>query len=172
MFQHTLDKGQYCGKLIYLHSTGNKYLDCECKDDKLIKINSLYDSKGRNCLLDEGNITVWKLCKVGGIQYVYVKLSIPYSAKRVNPINVRKFRSYYDSFSYKSRVEYAKVELIVDINGKEYQECHSFMGKGKQLVYKLNETVYPDGFNDNINNEDGQGIYVQKFQDQCDQWRT
>lgn len=42
--------------------------------------------------------------------------------------------------------------------------------KKKKLLYKVGEKVEPDGFNNNLNEECGQGINVHLYQDHCDQW--
>ena len=138
---------------------GNKKVEYEYRDGEIIKINEINDINGRNCILQDGIILeVWKACKFNDIS-VYVKLSVPLDAKRITPLNDQ----------YKSRVEFAQVEQIIDREGKEYTEAVSFVHP-MQLVYRVGELVYPDGFDDNIAHDCGKGINVHKYKDHCDVW--
>ena len=137
---------------------GAPKVKCEYKDDKIIKVIEMNDINGRNCVLQDGILEVWKGCKFNDIN-VYVKLSVPAHAKRITPINDK----------YKSRVEFAQVEKIIDKEGKEYTEAVSFVHSTK-LAYRVGEFVYPDGFDDDVATEYGKGINVHKYKDHCDVW--
>jgi hypothetical protein len=195
----------------------------EYKDDVIVRIVSICDEHGRECVLPPGDITVWKACRlrifdpyrklnlwdyiflfaflsaaigmctssnelfsmiiyaiIGAItgiamliswlierftsgKYVYVRLTVPKEAQRITPID--------QDNSFKSRVEYAKVEQIIDSYGKEYNEAFSCAyNYDKKLTYKIGEIVYPDKFDDNIMTTCGAGINVHTYKDQCEKW--
>jgi len=122
---------------------------------------SILDDKGRECVLQEGAIEVWKLCRVES-QFVYCKLSVPEDAERVTPNDPEK--------KYKSRVSKAKVLEIVNDAGEHFKECESCVYDKGKLTYRLGEEVIPYGFNWDVNEPCGAGINVHRYQDHCKQW--
>ena len=169
--------------------------------NKVLRVLTLRDATGRDCLLGEGELTVWKIAKtvispvdetfeeteIGEPVYsllydeecvvlksittvrrvktpwVYVRLTVPADAKRVTPMD--------SSFQYKSRVEFARVEEIVDREGNHYDVAYSAVnGMQKRSVYKVGEIVRPDEFNDDPSHECGAGISVHVHRDHCDTW--
>lgn len=130
--------------------------------DVPVRVISDIDSTGRECVLPrDGEFIAWKICLSADKKYVYVQLKVPKEARRITPLN---FPS-----KHKGRVEYAMVEKIIGQDGTEYKEAESFLG-GKALVYKVGEVAQPDGYNDNIKIDCGQGISVHLHKDHCDQW--
>jgi hypothetical protein len=141
------------------HEDGRSDYTHEYCDDKLIRVVSLRDDEDRECVLPEGDITVWKASKSGYVN-VYVQLEVPKEAKRVTP----------DNFKFKTRVMYANVVRIVDADGKEYKSATSFVYRFKPLLYEVGKTVWPDGYDDDVSNACGKGINVHLHKDHCDQW--
>ena len=127
----------------------------------------MYDDQFRNFVLEDGEIFVWKACKVvkpdGKKSAVYVKLFVPEDAKRVTP---------YSRGCYKARVEYAVVFEIFDDDGNNYNSATSFVheNKTKHLVYTVGEIVRPDSFNPDPNVDCGAGINVHRHMDHCKIW--
>ena len=70
----------------------------------------------------------------------------------------------------KSRIEFAKVLEIIDDNGVLYQSAESCIAKNK-LVYKINEIIYADSFDEDITKECTNGIYVHKYKESCNRWK-
>jgi hypothetical protein len=195
----------------------------EYKNDVIIRTISMRDKNGRECVLQPGDITVWKACRVGivdprhkindqlcgalllvgwfsiiygayfsyelshtiigmiicviigattggivspvtSFKGVYVRLIVPKEARRITPLDHDK--------SFKSRVEYAKVEQIVDSDGKKYKEAFSCVNVNNPLIYKVGTMIYPNKFDDNIMIECGAGINVHAYKDQCEKWFT
>ena len=152
------------------------------------RVLALNDRQGRDCCLKEGEITVWKVAKARGLSAVetqtvvdedgaerittvkhtpwvpvYIRLTVPAEAKRVTPLD--------SDYKYKSRVEFARVDQIVDKEGNEYKEARSSVNPlGKVTVYTLGEVARPDGFNPDPSVECGAGLHVHAFQDHCDVW--
>jgi antitoxin component YwqK of YwqJK toxin-antitoxin module len=159
--------GKLNGKYETYNIYGIKLFEGEFKNDVPTNIIAARDNKGRNCILDDGVIEVWKACRSYNNKKcvsvnVYVKLSVPRRARRVTLYNIC-------GYSSKSRVEYAQVVNIVDEFGNHYEEALSFVHKNK-LVYHVGKIVLPDKFDDNINNKCSHGINVHLYKDQCDQW--
>ena len=117
----------------------------------------------KNVILPEtGEFTAYKVCKTENDVNVYVELLVPANARRITSIMT-------PSSINQSRVECAKVVKITDRDGKNYDECTSFVFRKKNLVYQVGETIYPDSYNSNP--EDcGNGIYVHLNKEDCDQW--
>ena len=154
-------------------------MECIYTNGTVTALISLFDKRGRDNKLPDGEITVWKLCKINKqpnnfvsedseqnqdlskYVYVYVELLVPATARRITP---------YPNQHYKSRVEYAQVTAIIDKDGTRYQEAESFVRKNSILKYKVGEMVHPDKFNGSINESCGAGINVHLYKDQCDVW--
>lgn len=66
-------------------------------------------------MLPEGELVIWKACKSPCLKNVYVRLIVSLKAKRVT----------VNSKNYKSRVEYAFVDEIIDNCGNKYSEAIS-----------------------------------------------
>jgi antitoxin component YwqK of YwqJK toxin-antitoxin module len=151
------------GTYILFDNNGNRWMRYEYKDG--VQIDVLYiSSLGglENHILNEGIITVWKVCTVVG-KLVYVQLLVPADALRVTPdISL-------DSYRFKSRVNKAKVVEITDKDGKHYTECESCVYSDCKIKYILNEMVYADSFTSDPNIECGHGIHVFKFKKHCEQ---
>jgi antitoxin component YwqK of YwqJK toxin-antitoxin module len=130
------------------------------ENDMIKQVIDIRDLLGNQCVLASGEITVWKACKAHGTN-VYVRLTVPEGARRVTPKLGEQ---------YKSRVEYAKVEQIIDKDGKEYKEAVSYIYRESTLTYKVGETVHPDEFDGGITNNCGAGINVHRYKDHCDIW--
>ena len=117
---------------------------------------------GRETILRSGELTVWKACRAANGLNVIVELKVPAEARRITPFDKK--------FLFKSRVNHAIVQRIFDQKGLEYKEAKSFVHKGNQLTYHLGQEVRPDGFDDNLMKDCGQGISVHLYQDHCLQW--
>ena len=135
----------------------------------LVKIKVLCDEKGRDCALKEGEILVWKACRVrltdrgryGASVNVYVQIRVPPEARRVTPHDPQR--------KYKCRVEYGTVEQIVDSQGTSYPCAYSFVAS-TSIVYTKGEVVRGHDFDDRIDVDCGAGINVHVHRDHCDQW--
>lgn len=147
-------------------------------EDKMVVIrNKIIDDKGRNNILKNGNIVVWKMCiTINGV-FVYVKLRVPEGAERVTPL----WNKNNDGIPPKSRVEYAFVEDIIGKDGNSYDTCYPFVNEYPKVslnfpYVKGEITKFMDTsninyiFNNSIEYDCVPGIHVQKYQDQCDYW--
>ena len=121
---------------------------------------ALNNNEGKNCILDTGDIHVWKACLTDCKTEVYVKIFVPKEAKRVTPY----------SCQYSSRIEYGIVEQIIDKNGNEYNSANSFVHKTNTLTYEKGKKVCADNINMSTSDECGNGINVQKYKKDCDYW--
>lgn len=137
-------------------------------------VTKLYDSIGRNCVLPDGEIYVWKACKTddsaGNRVNVYVKIRVPKEAKRVTVVDKQiTSTSYTEEPSFKSRIEYGYVEEIVDKQGFNYNWASSFVHMSG-FRYEVGHLVVPDAYNSDANVDCGAGINVHCYKDQCDVW--
>ena len=131
---------------------------------------SLFDERGRDCVLEEGEIYVWKACVIRKIDktetFVYVKLFVPKDAKKVTPL--------WNNLAYKSRIEYGRIADIVDEDDNHYTMAESIIytdsRTGKPLQYIMGEFVIPNAYNSDINNSCGAGINVHRHKNHCRQW--
>ena len=202
------------GRFTWFHRDGRPSSEVDYADGKIVRVVSLYDNKGRDCALGDGELIVWKVAKArvqaetdagggtgidagggtgieagggtgieagggtgidaggeAGIEAVrewtpvYVRLTVPADAKRVTP---REDGEYL----YKSRVEFARVEEIVDREGTQYREARTAIWKSDTTIYKLGEMVHPDQFDPNPQHACGSGIHVHRHQDHCDKWHV
>lgn len=145
------------------NTNGTLYQEYEINNN-ICKLLKLFDEKERRCDLPDGEITVWKLCSVGDTR-VYVRLRVPAEARRITPLDTDR--------KYKSRVEYAYVEQIIDKDGTEYKVAQSCVWKAKYrkvLIYQVGEIVRPDSFDDDVKVAYTSGIHVHRYKDQCDVW--
>jgi antitoxin component YwqK of YwqJK toxin-antitoxin module len=148
------------GKRIGLYTKYNGD-SIECKlnySNNVIDVLEANDKTGRNLIFEEGDQIGYKACRSDGLN-VFVKLLIPKEAKRTK----------YLMNSDKLRAEYAKVLEIYDENGNKYDAAVSHVSSNR-LVYKLGELVYPDKYNDNMEEPCGSGINFHKYEDMCKQW--
>jgi uncharacterized protein YjbI with pentapeptide repeats len=90
-----------------------------------------------------------------------VTLEVPNDAQRINAISSRKIR-----------VSKAKVIKIEDLNGKEIKDKNLILtGKNyKGIDYKLNETVYPNSFDNSILTECSNGIHLFLTKQEAIEW--
>ena len=131
----------------------------EYRDDGLIRLVKAPDSQGRNYVLPDGEIDVWKACRAGTIN-VYVRIRVPREAGRVTPF----------SALCKARVEYGTVVEIVDAEGRRYPEATSFVYSGGSTTYVEGQVVRPDRFDPNPRQDCGAGLNVHLHRDHCTQW--
>ena len=169
--QATYRDGRCHGRLTSYYEDGTLRSEVEYADGKVLRVVSLRDQKGRDCVLGDGELTVWKVAKTEvetahgeglGREWVpvYVRLTVPADAKRVTPASGQT--------QYKARVEFARVEEIFDRKGNRYQEAVSAIWGG--ATYKVGEVVRPNGFNPDIQTQCEQGIHVHLHREHCDQW--
>lgn len=159
--------GKLEGRGTWWHSNGEVSSECDFERGKPVRLLKHTDSQGRDLILPEGEIEVWKACKSEGVG-VYVRLRVPADARRVTPIDTQ---ASLGGRSCKSRVEYAIVVGIEDEAGKPYQEATSFVyKKGEGLVYRVGEIVRPDGYDPNLGRGCGRGINVHRYRDHCTSW--
>lgn len=140
------------------------------KQGKLVRVLSHIDEQGRETVLPEGEIDVWKLCGVwrnGERHYVYVQIRVPKSARRVTP---------YDRWgtSYKARVEYGTVIAITDLDGHpepdtEAESC-VYLETSSRLTYTVGKEVRASSLDEDPTQSCGAGINVQRYRDHCPQW--
>ena len=160
--------GHLDGKYLTFHWSGYPFEEYVYEQDKVIKVMSIKDTLGRETALDTDSIvTVWKACKANQNINVYVKLLLDKDTLRVTP-KMTDCARY--QCTYKSRVSCARVLEIIDERGHNYTECESFVHTGTKLKYIVGELVIPDGFNNDLNEECGQGINVHVYKDHCDLW--
>lgn len=186
-------------KMITYYLSGNKHIERNFKDDvrhgsesewyedgKLChevsysngdfqKVLQLFDAKGRNCVLPDGKIIVWKLAmddfyirrnqilkyQITG-NYVYVKLEVPADARRV---------TVFDDTTFKSRVERATVLEIVDEKGNHHSSAISCINDLK-ITYVVGNVAVPDKFDADPVNKCSHGISVHLHKDHCDHWKS
>lgn len=157
------------GKIHGLRTTGHdvngRRMVSEYRAGEMVKVVSLVDGLGRETVLPEGEIDVWKACvSVRGGRAVYVHLVIPHDARRVTPADT--------TATYKSRVEYAVVIGIEDAVDPtiRHTEAESSVYGGTRLRYVLGQEVRPDGFDPSPALECGHGIHVHRYRDHCTRW--
>ena len=165
-----------------------------------VRVVTLRDPLGRDCLLPEGDVEVWKagraVVPISKAEKV-VKEETPVSMTQVLgaltvittttittiktvgprvwirftvPANSRRVALGYRDH-FRSRVEFARVEQIVGADGTEYKEATA--------QYRDNQgplITFQVGQNATPNNgydpqmDSERGLYVQRFRDQCDRW--
>ena len=140
------------------------YKELIFKNGKITKIISMIDGDGRETVLPEGEIVVWKACKYKNTN-VYVKIKVPKEAKRVTVYSRDPDRIY------KARIEYGTVIEIVDEHDNNYTEATSFICPfDKKINYIVGQQIRGDGYDDDINTKCGQGISVHRYKDHCRNW--
>lgn len=138
-------------------------------------ITSIVDNCGRECVLPDGDITVWKACraidpKTGNQVNVYVKLRVPSGVARVTTHDAATHIHSDEALTYKCRIATGFVEEIVDKDGNKYYEATSFVHPTKSGTYRVGQWAVPDSYNGDPKVSCGSGINVHPYQDQCDQW--
>jgi hypothetical protein len=103
-------------------------------------------------ILPDGEIIGWKKLERQAI----CKLRIPASARRSN------------ATGRKCRAEFAEVLAIWDVNGEPVQERHSQHDVG--FVYRVGETVQPDGWDEDRWNECSNGIHFFITRYEAENW--
>ena len=126
-----------------------------------------FDELGRRFTLPDGEIYVWKACRVKGANGesipVYVKLLVPDSAKRVTPLN--------NNDEYKSRVACALVVEILDEQSNKYNEAEAFIrDRLHGMKYEVGKMVYAHHFDGDELVSCGAGINVHRYKNHCKQW--
>ena len=137
---------------------GKQWRVLEYKDDVVTKVISLIDDRGRETVLPDGEIEVWKAGKAPSGDNVYIKIRVPGDARRVSTLH------------QKSRVERGVVVSIVGRGGTEYNEANNFVYEDAYLRYVVGEPVKADGFNSDPYQSCGRGIHVHPHREQCDRW--
>ena len=164
----------------------------------VVKMVALTDRSGRDCLLQDGEITVWKLAMVlpppaptpapppvwapadTPAPPAPAPASQPASSEKTYvyirltvPADAKRVTPRDEDCRYKSRVEFARVDQIVGRDGTEYKEavsCVFLGGKGTSITYRVGEIVRPDSYNPDPNVGCGAGINVHAHRDHCDAW--
>lgn len=155
--------GRLHGRCKSFHADDTIHGEYDYVDGKLIRVVSLRDEQGRECVLPDGDLIVWKVAKSWGAgqwHEVLIRLSVPSTARRVTPVDT--------DHTYKSRVEYAKVEEIVGGDGTQYREAVSSIRSSNPVTYRVGEIAVPDTFDDDPNHECAAGINVYAHRDHCD----
>ena len=137
---------------------GKKSRVLEYKDDVITKVVTLLDDQGRETVLPDGEIEVWKAGKGFGNNDVYIKIRVPAEARRVS------------SLYRKARIEYGTVVSIVDREGRKYKEADNFVYDRVSLRYVVGEVVKANGFDADPDQYCGRGIHVHLHREQCDRW--
>ena len=162
-------KGKKNGSFVSYYDNGKIHVTGIYKNDLIESVTELYDETGRDCLLHEGEITVWKLCKAEN-KIVYVELLVPNSAQRITDFDECLSIDTIDE-KIISRVNCAQVIKIFDDANNEYDNAFSLDLKnnltfevGKQVNVNINLNMSNDIFknNDELNN----GIDVKMYLDQ------
>jgi len=118
----------------------------------LSKIHTSIDAHGRDLVIKDGDVNVWKVCKTKDGTKVYVKLFVPKGIRRKN-VNI------VDDTCI---IEHAFVVSIFDKNDKSYTEANNYI-YDNQIDYVVGKTV--TAYNYGVDNG---GIYVHLYQDSCD----
>jgi uncharacterized protein YjbI with pentapeptide repeats len=112
-------------------------------NDASLNRASLNGAYSQNCIVPEGELIVYKKLQNNSI----AKLLIPIEAKRVNGIGSRK-----------CRFEYAKVLEVKNSKNRKVKTGNGIYQK--DLIYKVNEIVYPDSFDPSPLIECSHGIHA------------
>jgi hypothetical protein len=163
----TIKKEMLYGNHKLYHPNGKICCEKEYDESGTFKINTLLDEKGRDCMLPEGDIIVYK---AGGIYNesksnpinVYIKILVPSSARRMS--TVRRDRVI------KSRIEYGHVLEIVDEFGVGYRQARNIVHTLIPTFYTVGEKIVPDGFDDDPEKDCAKGIHVHSHKDHCKYW--
>ncbi|AYV81235.1 MAG: hypothetical protein Harvfovirus22_10 [Harvfovirus sp.] len=127
-----------------------------------IKVILSQDRSGKNKLIPEGNIIVWKsaLSKCG--EPVFIQIEVNEKIERVTP--------HQAAGLFKSRIASGLVINIFNKEKKEYDKAISFVYGDNSLVYRKGQHVFPDKFDSNPNNDSSHGINVHVDIEDCYQW--
>jgi hypothetical protein len=152
IYAHNL---QYIGYTSYYP---NSNINTILQNDRLIMLN---DENGRNCVLPNGDINVWKACRAKDGIDVYVEITVPQQAHRITVLSNECI----------SRIEFGYVVKIIDKEFNEYDEATSFITIHKPVIYRKGHLCEPNnGYDENKYHKESCGINVHKYKDQCDQW--
>ena len=155
--------GKREGRAVLWNPDGKVTNDVHYKEDRVVSVVSQLDDRGRETVLPDGEIEVWKMCRASDNTYVYVQIRVPEEARRVTPLQD------IGEATYKARVEYGVVVGIQDRDGKAYTEATSFV-HNERMVYRVGEEVRPSTLSMDPNVDCGPGIHVHRHRDHCDQW--
>ncbi|AYV80853.1 MAG: hypothetical protein Harvfovirus8_14 [Harvfovirus sp.] len=148
---------------------------------KAVELLAMEDKKGRELVLEKGEITVFKAC-VAESKFVFVAIKVPPVAKRVtvHPLYLSELDNpphvIAGTFPSCSRIEMGTVVKIEDQDGNDYKVAYSFVLKDKGtlgykiLEYKINEEVRAEIFDDSPLRCNTNGIHVHKFPEDCLYW--
>lgn len=166
VFEYLVDKKGRCQGIYrsWWIPDGELRAEYEMKDDIVVRVHQLTD-KGRDVVLPDGEIDVWKACRVrvgNETRNVFVQLRVPADARRVTPVDNR--------CHYTSRVSHGRVVSITDEAGENYLEAESFVFRGPSLRYRLDHIVRAHDFDPNPQNSHGAGLNVHRYRDHCRMW--
>ena len=161
----TYDCGRLEGKMTSFYEDGKPFEEYLYNRGLVMKVISIKDKKARETVLPPGRAIVWKACQSNTIN-VYVKLLLDEKTRRITP----KLDKNNGNVVYKSRVSSARVLEIMDSEGRNYTECESSIHLYTKVKYVVRDIAIPDGFNDNLEEECGQGISVHAYRDECNIW--
>ena len=156
--------GQLEGRVVVWSPEGTVTKEAHYKEGRVTKVVTCLDDQGRETVLPDGEIHVWKLCEAKDETYVYVKIRVPKEAKRVTPFAFTLADGAQTS--YKARVEYG---TVVGIFPPRYEEATSCI-HSERVIYRVGQEVRPSSLNEDPNVECGAGINVHLQRDHCDQW--
>ncbi len=161
-YKNGLLHGEFCKYDLY----GNKAYECIYEHGKILKVTSIILDGKDYKLPDFGDITVWKACLSVLDQkenkFVIVKILVPSLAKRVVTQSME--------YRFKSRIEFGTVLEIKDDDGTSYSRARSFVSNNR-LEYIVGKEVHADEFDERPEEHCGHGIHVQKYKEDCEQWR-
>jgi antitoxin component YwqK of YwqJK toxin-antitoxin module len=141
----------------------------EFKNDTPIRVISMRDDNNRECVLPSGDITVWKAGRSDD-KNVFIQLTVPKEVRRTTPIFLSTELLYACKPDYMSRIDYAKVEKIIDEKGNEYKKASSRIFDGELTKYEVGKIVYSfcSEYSDNITKRLlGESLCVRAYQDHC-----
>ncbi|AYV82673.1 MAG: hypothetical protein Hyperionvirus2_41 [Hyperionvirus sp.] len=138
----------------------------EYVNGKIKSIEALNDVHGRSGIISALNSVAWQ----PGFAidpdtkknlFVYIKFSIPYSAKKITTVS--------DKFI--CRVSSVKVEKIIDLAGKPHKLAKPFFfDDDKKIIYSIGKIITEPEFDPDISNPGGKGLKVHIHQQHCTQW--
>ena len=150
--------GRRHGRWTWYTTDGRQDKVIEYRHDVMTKLVALLDDQGRETVLPDGEIDVWKAGKGPSGNDVYIKIRVPAEARRVSTLQ------------QKARIDWGTVVSIVDDEGKEYKEAHNFVRETVSLRYAVGEVVQADGFDPVPTQDCAPGIHVHRYRDQCKRW--
>lgn len=156
---------------------GNLVVQFRSQRDQIPDVDTLVDDVGRDCILREGELVVYKPCVVGDKadgrepKYGFMRLRVPAEARRVNWLYLSEISKGKD---YGARVEFAVVEEITDedLTGGYTTATSQYVPEGAPLTYVVGQTARATEFDENpfCLFRCGVGIHVHRYRDQCLKW--